>query len=145
MHIRCWLLLGAILVGCTTHRTPESTPPAASAPVARSEKAAVARQLIAQGEILVNLDPRRPGVIVPDEFKSEPRLVLAYGLDMDPPIPDLDIREDGISATLSFHGKPFKTYVPWTSVFAIVDENQNGRLWKEDVPADMPTTDEKHM
>jgi stringent starvation protein B len=93
----------------------------------------------------VNLDPRRTGVIVPAELKSSPRVVLEYGLNMPIPIPDLDIREDGISATLSFHEKPFKTWVPWTAVFAITDpEQEHGRVWKEDVPADMPRSEE-HM
>lgn len=42
--------------------------------------------------------------------------VLAYGLDMAVPIPDLRTTLDGIHATLSFSRAPCRTFVPWEAV-----------------------------
>lgn len=45
--------------------------------------------------------------------------ILAYGLDMPKPIPDLEITDRGIFATLSFSCEPHETFVPWEAVAAI--------------------------
>lgn len=94
--------------------------------------------LLQQAEsVFVNFDPRRDGVLVPPHLKRQPRVVLQYGLNMRIPIPDLDVGEEGIGATLSFDRVPQWTFVPWSAVFAIVSQDQRGMLWEADVPREI--------
>jgi hypothetical protein len=93
--------------------------------------------LLQQAEsVFVNFDPRREGVVVPAHLKRQPRVVLQYGLNMRIPIPDLDVGEDGVGATLSFDRAPTWTFVPWSAIFAIVSQDHKGMLWEADVPRD---------
>jgi hypothetical protein len=94
--------------------------------------------LLQQAEsVFVNFDPRREGVLVPPHLKRQPRVVLQYGLNIRIPIPDLDVGEEGIGATLSFDRVPQWTFVPWAAVFAIVSQDQRGMLWESDVPREI--------
>lgn len=97
----------------------------------------VALVLLERSSVFVHLDPRDSDVIVPASFKREPRLVLQIGHNMQVPIPDLAIEDDGWSGTLSFRKVPFRCVVPWTSVFAIVGQDGRGFVWKDDVPAEL--------
>jgi hypothetical protein len=51
-------------------------------------------------------------------------MFLRYGLDMAKPIPDLEITDDGIRATLSFSCEPVKTFVPWAAVAGIQSDGE---------------------
>ena len=55
--------------------------------------------------------------------------VLEYGLDLAKPIPDLDVSDEGIRATLSFSNEPHATFVPWAAVAQIegLDERPKQR------------------
>ncbi len=100
--------------------------------------------LLEQAEsVFVNFDPRRDGVVVPAHLKRQPRVVLQYGLNMRIPIPDLDIGEDGIGATLSFDRLPTWTFVPWSAVFAIISQDQRGMLWEADLPREIEAEHKK--
>lgn len=57
-----------------------------------------------------------PESVLPEEGEAR---VLSYGLDMPVPIPDLEITDAGISATLSFSRSPRKTFVPWDAVVGV--------------------------
>ena len=62
-----------------------------------------------------------PDLVVPEGVRppaGEAR-ILSYGLDMPVPIPDLEITDVGISATLSFDRAPHKTFVPWEAVAGV--------------------------
>jgi hypothetical protein len=56
-------------------------------------------------------------------------LVLEYGLELAKPIPDLDVTDEGIRATLSFSNEPRATFVPWEAVARIdgLDERPKQR------------------
>lgn len=54
-------------------------------------------------------------------------MFLRYGLDMAKPIPDLEITDDGIRATLSFSACPIKTFVPWDAVAGIQGDGERPR------------------
>jgi stringent starvation protein B len=99
--------------------------------------------LLHAGWASLHLDARCPGVVVPATFASQGHLVLQYGRSMPIPISDLEVTEEGITATLSFSRVPHRTYVPWTAVYAISCTNGCGVLYREDVPEDvtvaMPT------
>jgi stringent starvation protein B len=100
--------------------------------------------LLEQAEsVFVNFDPRRDGVVVPAHLKRQPRVVLQYGLNMRIPIPDLDVGEEGIGATLSFDRLPTWTFVPWSAVFAIISQDQRGMLWEADLPREIEAEHKK--
>jgi len=85
----------------------------------------------------LHLDARRPGVIVPAHLKSEPYLVLQYGHDLPIPIPDLEVDEHGVRATLSFSKHPQRTVVPWSAVYVVTCDDGRCVLYQEDVPEDV--------
>lgn len=88
--------------------------------------------------ILVHLDPRIQGVMLPPNYKRQSHLVLQYGLNMPIPIHDLQIDDQGIAATLSFNRSPTWTFVPWAAIFAVIDgEQQRGYQWDTDMPYDL--------
>jgi stringent starvation protein B len=90
-----------------------------------------------EGWVSLHLDARRPGVEVPETFAAEPHLVLQYGRNMPIPIPDLDVTEQGVSATLSFSRTPYRTQVPWSAVYVVACTDGRGILYYEDVPQEV--------
>lgn len=96
----------------------------------------VALALLERSSVDVHLDPRAKGVVVPPQFRKEPRLVLKIGLNMPVPIPDLHLDDESMSCTLSFSRTPFYCIVPWLSVFAIFGEDGRGILWPDDMPSE---------
>lgn len=91
---------------------------------------------------LVHFDPRHPGVDVPPHLRGVPAQALRYGINMPNPIPDLRLEADGIRATLSFATVPTATFIPWDAVFAMVDDEGRGYLWRDSVPRDVAAVDE---
>jgi stringent starvation protein B len=83
------------------------------------------------------MDARRPGVVVPDSLRGEPHLVLQYGHDLPIPIPDLEIDDYGVRATLSFSRTAHRTVVPWSAVYVVACDDGRGILYSEDVPQDV--------
>ena len=61
------------------------------------------------GLVMVHLDARRPGVVVPAELRCESHLRLNLSYRFEPP--DLSVGEWGIRSTLSFSGSAS----PWQS------------------------------
>jgi hypothetical protein len=103
-----------------------------------AEKLAVMKALLLRGRsAFMHFDPAVLGTqtIVPARLRLQPQVVFQIGLDMPVPIPDLNIDDWGFRGTLSFAGKPFTCAVPWQAVFALVGEDQKGRVWAEDMPA----------
>ena len=85
----------------------------------------------------MHLDARRAGVVVPPSLKSEAHLVLQYGHDLPIPIPDLEIDDYGVRATLSFSRTACQTVVPWSAVYVLASDDGRGVLYAEDVPPDV--------
>jgi stringent starvation protein B len=100
-------------------------------------KKEVAEVLLEGPSVFVHLDPRRDGVIVPKWFKNQPQLVLQIGLNMAVPIPDLLVDDDGISCTLSFNRAPYKCFLPWPAVYALIGEDGRAMIWPDDVPPEL--------
>jgi stringent starvation protein B len=93
--------------------------------------------LLGEGWTSLHLDARRPGVIVPAHLRGEAHLVLQYGHDLPIPIPDLEVDEYGVRATLSFQKLPHLTVVPWSAVYVVTCDDGRGVLYHEDVPDDV--------
>jgi stringent starvation protein B len=106
-------------------------------PTRLPRKKDVVLQLLEQATVFVHLDPRAEAVRVPPWFKRQPQLVLQIGLNMAVPIPDLEVDDEGLSCTLSFNRSPFLCVIPWTSVFALVDDQRQGMVWPDDVPPEL--------
>lgn len=103
----------------------------------KPSKKDIALALLEQGSIYVHLDPRRDKVVVPQSYRSQPELVLHFGLNMRIPIPDLEVGDEAIAGTLSFARRPFWCWIPWEAVFAIADSERRGAAWAEDAPPEV--------
>lgn len=108
----------------------------ASAP----DKRRTLEALLGRGPVLVHVDARRTEVNVPARFRADASLVLRFGYNLSPAITDLVVDDDGISGTLTFAGQPFRCVLPWSAVYAaMVEGEQRGTVWPEDVPEDVLT------
>ena len=108
----------------------------ASAP----DKRRTLETLLARGPVLVHVDARRAEVAVPPRFRADPSLVLRFGYTLSPAIADLCVDDAAVSGTLTFGGQPFHCVLPWTAVYAaMVEGEQRGTVWPEDVPEDVLT------
>jgi stringent starvation protein B len=108
----------------------------ASAP----DKRRTVEALLTRGAVLVHVDARRAEVSVPARFRADPSLVLRFGYGLSPAIVDLEIDDEAVSGTLTFAGQPFRCVLPWTAVYAaMVEGEQRGTVWPEDVPEDVIT------
>jgi stringent starvation protein B len=108
----------------------------ASAP----DKRRTLETLLARGPVLVHVDARRAEVSVPPRFRADPSLVLRFGYTLSPAIADLSVDDNAIAGTLTFGGQPFHCVLPWTAVYAaMVEGEQRGTVWPEDVPEDVLT------
>src|SRR5689334_22329382 len=108
----------------------------ASAP----DKRRTLETLLSRGPVLVHVDARRSEVSVPTRFRADASLVLRFGHNLSPAIIDLTVDDDAISGTLTFAGQPFRCILPWTAVYAaMVEGEQRGTVWPEDVPEDVLT------
>jgi stringent starvation protein B len=87
-----------------------------------------------QGMVMIHLDARRPGVLVPRAMTGEAHLRLNLSYRFDPP--DLTVGDWGIRSTLSFGGSRFKVAVPWSALFAITSHASREYCWL--YPDDMP-------
>jgi stringent starvation protein B len=107
----------------------ESTGPAKQRAVER---------MLAKGAVLVHLDARTRGVIVPPKYATDPDLVLRIGHGLSPPISDLEITQRGIAGTLKFDGALFHTVVPWTAIFGLkVETTDEVRVWDDEIPPEL--------
>jgi len=86
-----------------------------------------------RGMVMIHLDARRPGVVVPPALRCEPHLRLNLSYRFEPS--DLSVGEWGLRSTLSFSGARFTVAIPWSSVFAITS-HASREFWM--FPEDMP-------
>jgi stringent starvation protein B len=106
-------------------------------PDERPSKREAFAAFLRDGWVSLHIDARRAGVVVPTAFAAEPHLVLQYGRNMPIPIPDLDVGEEGVTATLSFSRAPHRTHIPWSAVYVVACTDGRGILYYEDVPQEV--------
>lgn len=104
-----------------------------------NDKLDAASEILARGSLFVHLDPRLDDVDVPRWYRRQAQLVLQVGYDMPVPIPDLCVNEQGVFGTLAFHDYVHFCMVPWSAVFAMVDEEGKGRVWPGSFPQEIVT------
>lgn len=78
-------------------------------------------QALTFGDVGVRFIADAPGVEIPDFLEQSPGTVqtFIYSIDQPTPIPDLDVGDAGIRATLSFGRQLHATSVPWVAVVAM--------------------------
>jgi stringent starvation protein B len=87
-----------------------------------------------QGMVMIHLDARRPGVLVPTHLRNESHLRLNLSYRFEPS--DLSVNDWGVRSTLSFSGTRFTVAVPWSALFAIASHVTKELFWM--YPDDMP-------
>jgi stringent starvation protein B len=89
-----------------------------------------------QGMVMIHLDARRPGVLVPPSLNREAHLRLNLSYRFDPP--DLTVGDWGIRSTLSFSGARFRVAVPWSALFAITSyATKEFWMYPDDMPKEL--------
>ena len=89
-----------------------------------------------QGMVMIHLDARRPGVLVPVDLKAEAHLRLNLSYRFDPP--DLTINDWGVRSTLSFKGQRFIVAVPWSALFAVHSyASEDFWMYPDDMPPEL--------
>jgi len=76
-----------------------------------------------RGMVMVHLDARSPGVLVPSHLRAEHHLRLNLSYRFDPP--DLSVGDWGVRSTLSFAGSRFTVAIPWSALFGITSYATN--------------------
>ncbi len=100
------------------------------------EKKAQLLAALDKGMVMIHLDARRPGVLVPPSLRTESHLRLNLSYRFDPP--DLTVGEWGVRCTLSFSGSRFKVAVPWSALFAITSHvSKEFWMYPDDMPAEL--------
>jgi stringent starvation protein B len=89
-----------------------------------------------QGMVMVHVDARRPGVLVPTHLRPEAHLRLNLSYRFDPP--DLSVGEWGVRSTLTFNGTRFTVALPWSALFAITSHvSREFWLYPDDMPPEL--------
>lgn len=100
------------------------------------DKKARLLEALERGITLIQLDPRRPGVMVPKKFAAQPHLALNLSYRFDPP--DLTVNDWGVRETLSFGGERFVVGVPWSAIYGIASHSAHRHfLFQEDMPDEL--------
>jgi stringent starvation protein B len=88
------------------------------------------------GMVMVHLDARRPGVVVPSHLARMAHLHL--NLSYNFPGRDLTVDGWGICSTLSFSGERFRVSIPWSALFGICSHVSHEEwLFPDDLPAEL--------
>jgi stringent starvation protein B len=92
-----------------------------------------------RGMVMVHLDARRPGVVVPPEFRTESHLRLNLSYRFEPS--DLSVGEWGLRSTLRFSGNRFTVAIPWCAVFGITSHaSHDSWMFPDDMPPELTPT-----
>lgn len=100
------------------------------------EKHRIFADLLEEGTVMLTLDARRDGVVLPDQFADQFRLNLNF--DHLFGIPDFDYDDDGVRASLSFGGVDRWCDIPWSAVYMMRGvESPDVVLFPGQLPAEM--------
>lgn len=101
------------------------------------KRAALVYMLGSWPTVILLCDSRRPDVVVPEKYRQA-QLPLRLGYQTQPPTPDLQVTERGVTCTLAFGGVPHHVSVPWEAVYLITpDGDDRAAVWPGSFPADV--------
>lgn len=88
--------------------------------------------------VSVHFNTKTKGVAVPlPLLRSNTASVLSFGHHIPYPTLDLIYNKKGICGSVSLNGNIFKCFLPWDSVYAIVDPQNCGHVWETYMPLHM--------
>lgn len=100
------------------------------------DKQAQMLQLLQFGTVMVFVDSRNEGVIVPDHLKDDYQLRLNFDYAFE--IGDFRVLPDRLEASLSFNKKDFFCIIPFDAIYLMVNHYiQRGSLFVMSVPTEM--------
>jgi stringent starvation protein B len=100
----------------------------------QSPKQLLVEKLLDMGMVMVILDARRPGVIVPPSLASDARLRLNLSHRFPTP---MSIDTWGVKAVLTFQGVAFECKLPWDAVYVVFSHSSGDPfVFPDDVPAE---------
>ncbi len=98
-------------------------------------KKTLCNELLEIGMVMVVVDARRSGVLVPVHLLGDPKLRLNLSFQFGAP---LTIEDWGIRATLSFNKSPFDCILPWEAVYVVFSHIRNEPyVFPDDVPEEV--------
>lgn len=100
-----------------------------------SSKEEIVAQLLSEGDVMLCLDARQADVKVPPAHKNDPGLRLIVNLKFPASI---QVTLEGVSATLSFNGRPFPCFIPFSALWAAYNPHSfKGVVWTSHVPVEV--------
>lgn len=84
--------------------------------------------------VLIHLDSRRDGVIVPEDYANNPTLTLKISYNFQGQI---KLTEKEVTAFLKFSGSYVECHLPWTAIWGITGSDERNKIWSEDVPKEL--------
>ncbi len=101
-----------------------------------AEKCRLFDELLEDGTVMITLDSRRSGVVVPPQFMGQVQLNLNF--DHLFGIADFAYDDEGVRASLSFGGVDQWCDVPWSAVFMMRSlESEEVMLFPSELPPEM--------
>ena len=101
-----------------------------------SEKQAQILKLLQFGTVMVFVDSRQAGVIVPEYLKGDYQLRLNFDYAYE--VDDFRILPDRLEASLSFNRKNHFCVVPYNAVYLMISHSiQHGILFTQSIPMEM--------
>lgn len=102
-----------------------------------ADKQTLTTRLLQRGDVIISIDPRRLGVMVPDYYKQRHQLDLriAGGGDMR-----VVVSRHGILGTCyAADGRPMSANIAWHALYAIAADNDptSGKVWTADFPPEL--------
>jgi len=95
-------------------------------------------RLLSLGMVMVFIDTRISGVLVPEPFRNNPQLPLNFDYAFG--IPDFKIKEEHIEATLEFfHTTQFFCMIPMDAIYAARSEKEIV-VFPESIPKELITS-----
>jgi|GEM_PF-3522255 len=100
----------------------------------RKRKLREFEKMIDDEYVMVNLDARAEGVIVPEGLKENAALALKLSRLFQGKMTSDDF---GINVYLRFSGEYFQCVLPWDSIWSIHGSSGQNVIWNEDVPSEI--------
>lgn len=90
--------------------------------------------LLEQDHVLLHLDSRRVGVIVPKSLSDNPALTLKVSKLFEG---EMTYDNSSIVAYLKFSGEYFRCEVPWSSIWGMTSAGGEQKIWQEEFPKEL--------
>jgi stringent starvation protein B len=104
-----------------------------------ADKRATVDRFLMHGETHVLVDPRQPGVAVPERFRAQEQLILKISYKYSPP--DLEVSDWGIRITLQFGRELHRCEIPWSALYAAHALTGDVEAWP--APAEPPVIERR--